>query len=522
MKKVFRRLLALSLLLAIVASTAACNCFGNRDGSELRIAVVKLGYGTDWLTALEEAFEEKTGEKVKVEVKVGSSGESSFKTAIDSKSTPIDLFFTKRGWFYQDVYKGNISVKGKTYSCLYADLTDVWDSYAAEGETKTIKEKMDPLYVDALALDGKYYNLPWAGGVYGIVRNTKVWDNLHLTDADVPYTTDELFALCDRVKASTAPFIYCMTDEYYTGWSPIFFAQYEGVENAKQFMEGKDINGQVSANVYTYQGHTEAMKVIDRLLDPQNGYQHGASKEGLDFTTIQGRFLSNDALFMVNGSWLENEMSANYAGASGNVDFIRTPVISAIVDKLSFKSNNATADDAKLKEVIKYVDAVDAGETPEKPAGVSDADIQKVTEARHYSYMASGVDHRAYVPAYSNNVDLAKQFLKFMYSDEGLNIYYKTLKGTMLPALPTTGSYDSTGLTLSKFRQSSNGAQQSGFVFDREPKARLFVLNQISNCYQVNNLKPVDQFASTNGETADEVMSSIKSYLRTKWSSFEL
>ncbi len=516
MKPIFKKVSAIALTATIAASAgvlgAGCS---KKKGGDLQISVVKLGYGTEWLTALEEAFEAKTGKSVEVKVKIGQEGQSSFDGELESNSSDTDLFFTKRAWFAEDVYKGKISVKGTSYDCLYADLTDVWNSVAADGESKTIKEKMDPTYTDALNIEGKYYNLPWAGGVYGIVRNVDVWNKVGLTDADMPYTTNDLFAVCNKAKASTSPFIYSANDEYYTAWSPIFFGQYEGVENVNKFMEGIDPDGNVTSAVYTYDGHVEGMKVLEALLDPANAYQHSATS--VDFTTMQGLFLEGQALFCINGSWLENEMAANFANA--NVDIIKTPVISSLVDKLSFKSNDAAADEAKLKEVIKYVDAVDAGQTPTKPEGVTDADITKVTEARHYSYMAGGVDHRAYVPAYSDSIDLAKEFLKFMYSDEGMNIYYRTLKGTMLPATPTSG-YNSDGLTLSGFRVSANKAQEEGFVYNREPKSRYFVLNSLSTCYQIGGWEPVDQFVDVNGKTAEELMSAINSFIDSKWDKY--
>ncbi len=507
--------IALGATLAVSAGALGVGCGGNQGGEDLQISALKLGYGVDWLYALEEAFEAKTGKTVTVKVKVGNEGQAPFDSELESNASETDIFFTKRGWFAEDVYKGKISVKGASYDCLYADLTDVWNSVAAEGETKTIKEKMDSTYADALNIEGKYYNLPWAGGVYGVVRNVSVWNQLGLTDNDIPYTTNELFALCDRVKATLAaeqkaPFIYSSKSEYYTAWSPIFFGQYEGKANADKFMSGVDPDGNVSAYVYTYQGHREGMKVMEKLLAPGNGYQHKASS--VDFTTMQGLFLQGQALFCVNGSWLENEMSANYKNA--NIDFIKTPVVSSLVDKLSFK------DDAKLKEVIKYVDAVDAGESPAIPDGVSNDDIKIVTEARHYSYMAGGVDHRAYVPSYSNQVDLAKEFLKFMYSDEGLNIYYKTLNGTMLPATPTSG-YDTNGVTISSFRASANKAQEEGFVYDREPKSRYFVLNSLSTCYQIGGWEPVVEFSNVNGKKADELMDAIDEFIEGKWSKFE-
>ena len=232
----------------------ACNRSGQRsepgENGYLHISAVQLGYGTDWLYALEEAFEEKAKINVDISTVVGATGQGTLDTEIESLASDTDLFFNKRGWFAEDVYKGSISVRGQAYDCLYADITDLSGAVVDEGCELTIEDEMDPLYAEAFNIEGKYYALPWAGGVYGIVRNLDVWDDLGLTDEDVPYTTNELFALCDEIKEEVAPFIYSLEDEYYTGWSTIFFGQYEGVDNVKLFMEGRDPDGEISQYVY--------------------------------------------------------------------------------------------------------------------------------------------------------------------------------------------------------------------------------------------------------------------------------
>lgn len=515
MKLFFKKWLAVGISCLLSLSFVACDTGRRSEPGEngyLHISAVQLGYGVEWLKEMEKAFEEEMKINVDISVIVGAAGQATLDTEIESLASSTDLFFNKRIAFAEDVYKGSIKVRGESFDCLYADLTDVWESVVDENTELTIQNKMDPLYAEAFNIEGKYYSLPWAGGVYGIVRNLDVWNDLNLTDDDVPYTTDELFALCDRIKGEVAPFIYSLDDEYYTGWSPIFFGQYEGVDNVKQFMEGKDPDGNVSQYVYTYDGQLEAMKVIEELIDPDNGYQHSRSSS-LDFTSMQGQFLRGQALFCINGSWLENEMKANFSSVT--IDVIKTPVISSLVNKLSFgKTLSAAAADEKLVECIQYVDAVDAGETPAMPSGVTEDDIRKVTEARHYSYMAGGIDHQAYVPSYSQHIREAKEFLKFMYSDKGMQIYYETLAGAMLPATPVQ-PYDNTGMEpFSEFRTSINEATEEGFLYDREPKARYYVLPSISTCFE-NGVDPI--VALRSGQSARDVINANSADIAKRW-----
>ena len=265
------------------------------------------------------------------------------------------------------------------------------------------------------------------------------------------------------------------------------------------------------------------MEVMEQLLDPDNGYQY-ARAASIDFTVMQGLFLRGEALFCVNGSWLENEMSANFKDA--NVDIIKTPVISSLVERLSFgndSSLSAEQKDDRLVELIKYVDAADAGETPALPVYADESnvksDITIVTEARHYSYMAGGTDHQAYIPSYSQHIREAKEFLKFMYSDRGLQIYYETLKGAALPATPTSGAYDNTGMQLTGFRESINRAQEENFLWDRVEKARFFVLPPVSACFE-NGIDAIQQLSEGKTDAAGVINANNKD-ISDRWTTIQ-
>lgn len=517
-KKTISLLLATVMILSVLLMTG---CSGSGSGNNgktngkgtLKITAVELGYGIDWLKALIEEFEKETGYTVDLESKVGNLGTSALTTELESKASDSDLIFNKFGSFAKYVHEGKIvGANGESYDCILEDISDVWNAVVDEGSDTTIAQKMDTEYEAYFNMDGKYYGMPWAGGVVGIVRNVEVWNSLGLNDEDVPLTTDAMFALCEKVKGKVSPFIFSKNQNYYEGFAPVWMAQYEGVQNYKQFLNGVDPDGGVTEYVYTYDGALEAMKVLEKLLHPDNEYQSQMSN--LDFNLMQGQFLSGAALFCVNGSWLEREMQQNYSEA--DIDYIRTPVISSIINKL-----DTVKDDAKLTEVIKYIDAVDAGENPEKPAGVSDEDIAVVTEARHYSYVAGGTDHQVVIPAYSDNVDIAKEFLKFMYSDKGLNIYYKSLGGNMLPAVPVNG-YETEGVDVSGFIASSNEATAMGFAVNREPKSKYFVLPGIVTTFAnggsavealYNGSKDANQIIQMNTEAIEKQWGVIKQYL---------
>lgn len=511
MKKITKQMMALLMVCMLsVALLAGCGGKGGNgakvDAEALVLTVAKLGYGDQWLIDLAKAYEEKTGTTVQVISKVGESGLSAIKGEMQSQASETDIFFTRAAEFFKSIYRGAVSIDGQEYECEFADLTDVYMTKPDGEDGKTILEKMDVAFEEYYNVDGKYYGLPWAESVMSIVRNKNVWDTLGLTDGDMPYTTDEMFALADKVKAEgVAPFIYSLESEYYSSVAPVWFAQYEGSESMNYFYNGLDPVGENSSNLYAYDGQVEALKVVERLVNEDNGYHHEMSASS-SFTDMQSTFLLDQALFCVNGSWLEIEMGENYKDS--NIDFIKMPLISSIIDKL-----DTVNDDATLSAVVKYVD----GDAESAPAGVSEEDIEVVRDARNASYSQSGFDHTALIPAYSNKVDEAKEFLKFMYSDEGLNIYYKSTSGAQLP-LECTAGYDAS-IEVSTFRQNINELLEEGKVcpYDGQCKSKVYAIGGVNRFWYNGSNNFVR--ALLEGKTPEEICATNNEYLKNNWSS---
>ena len=191
-------------------------------------------------------------------------------------------------------------------------------------------------------------------------------------------------------------------------------------------------------------GLLEALKVYEKLVNPDNGYvgktQAQINNTSLDFTSVQNKFLEtqNKILFCPNGLWLEREMEANYDPEELNVEFIKTPVLSALSEQLSYYSETrgyselSAAEkekyDAVLSDIIDYVD----GTSTEKPKfngqDVSDADIERVRDARAFN--SAAYNFNSVIPAYSTKIDLAKEFLQLMATDRGLEAMYAACGGS--------------------------------------------------------------------------------------------
>jgi maltose-binding protein MalE len=152
------------------------------------------------------------------------------------------------------------------------------------GEDITVKDKMNPSALELMQgvnNDGHYYGFPWAMALQSIVVNDTVVSQALGNGYKLPNTTAELEDFSIRIKnAGYTPFTYPGLIDY---WTPCFFtwwAQYEGLENYKQFYNGKVYDEAqeqyvYSADIYKQQGRYEALYVMQELLDLDKGYHKG-------------------------------------------------------------------------------------------------------------------------------------------------------------------------------------------------------------------------------------------------------
>lgn len=510
------------LLVIVLACTALVGCNQKPDENTLTIKAVNMGYSVQWLEALAKAYMAKNPEiKVDVQSLVGSAGNDAIVGESESLAGYTDIFAFRPSKYHFNAYQGAVNTKNGKIDCIYADLTDIYTQPYDDGST--ILSKMDSSIANYLQVNGKYYGVNWADGFMGIVRNRQVWNNLGLTDADIPVTTDEMFALCEKILAKNtgvAPFIYSKNEEYYTSIWSVWMAQYEGAEGMANWNNGLDPLGNFSDGLYSYEGLKVSLEIVQKLLTKKvDGktqkyvYQHQNS-DSYDFTQMQSHFLNNEAVFCVNGSWLEIEMNKDKENKTAyDIDVIKTPVASAVLETLTDKS---VTTDAQLAEVIRYIDAVDDGDTSAtRPSYVSDADLARITEARHYAYVRSGADHTMVVAGWSEKIDLAKDFIRFMYSDEGMKVYYNAQGGLTLPAKLSSESYDE--LEMTTFTKSVNSAMKSGFYSEMfvPGSAKIYCLGGVSNVFVNGGGNFVT--ALLEGKSPDDIINYNKVYLKNNW-----
>ena len=91
--------------------------------------------------------------------------------------------------------------------------------------------------------------------------------------------------------------------------------------------------------------------------------------------------MSGKAAIYPCGAWLENEMSEFYESGTAPVDYMTTPVISAIVETLEYRNGGGYMSDEMLSAIITAIDnGADSYE------GVSANDFAKIESARKMHY----------------------------------------------------------------------------------------------------------------------------------------
>lgn len=523
MKKTIKKILSVAIAAVAamsVFSLNACSKGGDTSGT-LVIEAVQLGYGLDWLDSLANEWSAKTGNEVKIIKKIGEQGNQTITDEIESHASDSDVFIYRTSEYARKIYEGEINVSGKSYDCVYLDITDLCNKSLDVENGASISSKLLTTYKDVFCVNDKYYGLPWIEGVVGIMRNVDLWNKLGFTDDDIPLTTDQLFETCDKIKQATAadtkfknvaPFLYSAEDEYYTMFMESWLFQYEGKENSEKFLAGKDPSGVVSNDIFTYQGQQEMFSVVEKLVKSSNGYQHPKS-EGLDFTSMQGQFLKEQSVFCVNGAWIEIEMGSSYPDVK--IDFIDTPIISSLVKKLSFYNEEAKDNDIKLREIVKYVDSTDSG-YENKPSFATESDIDTVREARKYNFSSQAAHHVLVGSSYSAKTDMIKSFIEYMYSDKGMDCYYKATKGATLPfELSENGTYSD--VAVSDFQRGIRNIDKNE-IFVYASSAKMYSIGGVDLKFN-NGINEYIKALANGSITASGIMQKNRAYMQNNWSS---
>ena len=461
--KSIKKIFCLALSLGMAFGATACSAGGQEEGTKgvLSIASFEGGYGATWITVLEKAYEAHNP-GVEVNVKCDALVRDEAVTAFQTNVTPHDLFFV------DGLSVGSLC---ENYGSL-ADMSEFYNSKPKAGaneENILIKDKIRPELIEEMTYGGdrtqfagKYYTVPSPSGPCSLVLNVDALNSvLGEGNWSEPATTDELIALCDAIVSAKKrvniegvdhlvyPFIYSgKALEYWRYLYYTWIAQYGGDVAWEEFNTVRR-NGVYDQAAFQPTGKLEAYQMLEKLIKRANGYCDTSSM-GNEFNASQKYFLQGRACMYVTGDWLEREMEGSKYQT--NLKMVKTPIISNLSAKLEsdYSASLGATDaekDAKLAEIVK---AIDNGNT--SVSGVSEEVFNAVKKARAYTFTLANSAIGA-IPAVSINKDLAIDFLRFMYSDEGIQIILQETKSYLPVVNATDFTYNG---TVSMFRQSVN------------------------------------------------------------------
>ncbi len=247
---------------------------------------------------------------------------------------------------------------------LMADLTDVLDM-TVPGEQKKVSEKLAGGFVDTSLTnpysDGKTYLAPMFYDPCGLFYNAGLFEE---KGWEVPTTWDEMWELGEKAKAED---IYLFTYPT-TGYFDAFLYALLNTAGGPEFFE------KVTHYEDGIWDTPEAKTVID-IIEKLASYTNPvtpAQANDQDFKMNQQLVLDNKALFMPNGTWISGEMADSPRADGFKWGMTALPAVKEGGDRYSFCWFQ-----------------------------------------------------QSWIPSGAQNIDAAKQFIAFLYSDKAVEIFLK-------------------------------------------------------------------------------------------------
>ena len=429
-RNLLRRAMAFTLGLGVACSLFACTNNSNPDGNNIvindgktvNVRVYNAGYGTSYIGALAEKFNEaykEEGYRVNVLAPQEDLGSTILLQDIYNKSG-IDLYFCSC-----DI---GLGVEGP-YGSMLENITDMvlnrspirFDGTEEEG---TVLEKLNGMKLD-IEHEGKYYAIPYAYGFGGMAVNTRVLTEYELS---IPRTTNELFDCVDKLmeKAATTrvfPVTYSSGGVYPNTLIRAWMAQYSGKEYIEQFWSMLNEDGsrmEKPYDVFADESIERALAEFYRLYD-YNAVADGAAMQ--TFTAAQAQLMRGDAAFYAVGDWMFNEEFDRFPQQRNDVTIINTPVISALGVKLFGDTYDEAKCDQILSQICKYIDEYKTMEEIETlvesdlSVSLDMEEIERVCEARGYTDPMSS--SMIFLSVNSQVKDIAALFMRMCASTEG-------------------------------------------------------------------------------------------------------
>lgn len=254
---------------------------------------------------------------------------------------------------------------------ILTDISDVLDMKVT-GEETTVKEKLIDGIYEGLATkpyaDGKLFLAPINYSPCGLFYNAALFEEKGWM---VPTTWDEMWELGDKAKAEGIALFTYPTTGYFDAFFSALLNETAGPEVYTKLMT-YDVDAWKLPEV------KKAFEIVGKLATYTESTTV-ANANGDNFKKNQQLILDNKALFIPNGTWLPGEMKEAPRAEGFKWGFTALPKLDAS----------------------------------------SDAYSTTFTE-------------QVYIPKDAKNVELAKKFVAFLYSDEAVKLFYEN-GGVVMP-----------------------------------------------------------------------------------------
>lgn len=508
------------------------------------VFVYRAGFGISWLEKLAANFNkmyEEEGYTVIIE-KEGTSSPSDIQLP---KRNKTDLYFTTNS-----VVNGFVDMSRTIYrdndTLLLEDFTELINSKAINGnkeeEGKTIYERLQQKqYFETYATytgliekwQGIYFGLPWANAPTGVFVNVAALEeatNGEYSEANLPKTTDDFVRITELSRERNAKVsenekiyanVYAGTDAW-GYWSYLYNAlqaQYSGIEAYYDFYSCTPKEGTLKDNGWSVYEDPAILKALEVMEDLIHDMDAPAGSSTKDIIAAQDCLYTGEAVYMVNGNWIYNEMVSMYeeigqGDLMDDVIMVRTPVISALGTKLGISEET-------LKDIIDLVDAeVKTDAEIAQQCNTTEAVVAEIRAARSI-YFSLAQNFNIAIPSYADGKEVAKLFVRYMLSDDGMLIYAQETNSSL--PYEWTDPSKATDLQGEKFFQSVNKVVNASdaTMIDENYNATIRSVNGLRSFAKIGDgtyLWP--KFAEGGITSANKVFSEQIDFVKENWDKF--
>ncbi|MEU4129667.1 N-acetylglucosamine/diacetylchitobiose ABC transporter substrate-binding protein [Streptomyces wuyuanensis] len=267
------------------------NPLGVNETAALEVVIFDGGFGQQYAIDAEKKYNAAFPKAPKVKHKATQKIQSELQPRFNG-GTPPDLI-DNSGAEQMDM---GVLVGKKQL----ADLTPLLDAPSLDDPNKKVRDTLRPGIVEMGQFDGEpVWILYYAYTVYGVWYSQTALDRL---DAQYPETWDEMLALCEKAKKQgIAGWTYAGKHPYYLPFSLYpFIAKIGG----REVLDSID---NLEPNAWKHPAVKAAFEAYYELY--KKGYILKGTP-GLDHIQSQTAWTKGKALFIPNGSWVENEAAS--------------------------------------------------------------------------------------------------------------------------------------------------------------------------------------------------------------------